>query len=215
MRRTNRAFKPSSLADIRNTLSELIGEDSFVEAEAEDEELYDDEVLDDAPTQNEDEDMDLADDSLALGRSELMPPPAPVPTLARTATIDRMAARRAAHTTRAAASVAGNAAFQASTSGTIPSFFRKPSLLRRATTAGSTGSESTSAGRGGLTVGENVKQGGTKKSSVNYYVREKEKMARVEKIEKERKDGREKVGKMRREGLGRGGLGSVVGGQFE
>ena len=214
MRRTNKAFKPSSLADIRNTLSEMIGEDSFVEAEADDEELYDDEILDDALANNEDEDMDLANDSLALSRSELMPPPVPVPTLARTVTIDRMAARRAAHTTRAAANVAGNAAFEASTSGTIPSFFRKPSLLRRATTAGSTGAEST-GGRGGLTVGENVKQGGTKKSSVNYYVREKEKMARVEKIERERKDGREKVGKMRREGLGRGGLGSVVGGQFE
>ena len=76
-------------------------------------------------------------------------------------------------------------------------------------TNGSASSESTTE-RGGMGK-ESVKMGGTKKSSVNYYVREMERTARLEQVEKERMEGRERVGRMRRS---RSGLGALVGGSF-
>lgn len=226
LRRTNRPAKPTSLADIRNTLSELIGEDSIIEPELDDEPLAEEDLIREGARfdHEEDDDLDLNDTTLATDRSELMPPPAaPAASASRTGTtaIDRIAARRAAHSARASGSTSSKTAFETSAASTIPSFFRKPSLLRRATTASSSTSDanaSTSTSRGGLGLADSVKQGGTKKSSVNYYVREKEKMAKVERVERERKEGRERVGKMRREGLmgkGKSGLGGLVGGRFE
>lgn len=227
LRRTNRPAKPTSLVDIRNTLSELIGEDSMIEPEIDDEPFAEEDLIREGARfdhEEEDDDLDLNDSTLATDRSELMPPPAATITSgSRTGAtaIDRIAARRAAHNARASGSTTNKTAFETGASSTIPSFFRKPSLLRRATTASSSTSDtnpSNSTSRGGLGLADSVKQGGTKKSSVNYYVREKEKMAKVERVERERKEGRERVGKMRREGLmgaGRSGLGGLVGGHFE
>jgi len=63
------------------------------------------------------------------------------------------------------------------------------------------------AGTSGGHGKEAVKMGGSNKSSVNYYVREKERRAKLEVVERERVEGRARVGRMRRSGLGLGGLG--------
>jgi len=241
LRRTARSSKPSSLLEIRNTLSELIGEDSLVSATAEDEDEDEDDnawqegevLLTHQDSMDIDIDLDNDDDGevndLAEARSELMPPPpAPVSASlipARAAAIDR---RRRSHPKNQSQNQT-TLAF-APTSATLPTFFRKPSLLRRATTASSTdsntntNSNSNAAARGGLGGDNSIRMGGTNKSSINYHVREKEKMARVERVERERAEGRERVGRMRRgllikgagdgKGMSAGGgkLGSLVGG---
>jgi len=213
-RRTARSSKPSSLLEIRNTLSELIGEDSLAEATAEDDAAEDQELQ---HQDSMDIDIDLDNDDgdvedLAEGRSELMLPPPPPP---RAAAIDRRRSRPQNNTTAALPANQTTLAF-APTSASLPTFFRKPSLLRRATTASSTESNvnasATTSARGGLGLENSIRQGGTNKSSINYHVREKEKMARVERVERERKEGRTRVGKMRRkEGVKGGGEGSASG----
>ena len=61
------------------------------------------------------------------------------------------------------------------------------------------------------TTRDGVKFGGSKKSSVNYYVREQERKAKVEEAEKSRVEDRMRVGRLRRSGMG---LGSLAGGTF-
>ena len=46
-----------------------------------------------------------------------------------------------------------------------------------------------------------MRRGGTKRSSVNFYSREKERKSRVEEVERRRREGREREAKRRRSGL--------------
>lgn len=96
------------------------------------------------------------------------------------------------------------------------SVFKVPSLLRRATTTqlhansadanGISTAAATERAAGGGEKGDFVRRGGTKRSSVNFYSREKERKSAVEMVEGRRREGREKEARRRRSGLG--GLGT-------
>lgn len=90
--------------------------------------------------------------------------------------------------------------------------FKVPSLLRRATTTqlsanaadanGISTAAATERAAGGGEKGDFVRRGGTKRSSVNFYSREKERKSGVEEVERRRREGREREAKRRRSGLG-------------
>lgn len=147
------------------------------------------------------------------------------------ATIDRLTLRRTASSSLTPHQAQNNTSRLAFAAPTLPhtSSFKIPSLLRRATTnnASNTSQDgsvpersssisSMSGANGGALLGgmgkENIKRGGSKKSSVNYYVRETERRRRVDEGERERREGNERVGLLRSEGSHLGGLG---GGLFE
>ena len=215
LRRTKQATKPTSFADIRKTLSEIFGEpDSIAETQ-------DSSSPEHSGNEAEEEDVEvevfMQTRSLAVGD---MGPPAPTNNPRRTAinqtratVIDRMALKRAGSSSMSATHGSTNRlAFQAPALAASTSF-RKPSLLRRATTASSittTTSAESMHERAGAGK-ETVKMGGSKKSSVNYYVREEERRARIEIVEMEKRKEIDRVGRMRRSGVGLRGL---VGGEF-
>lgn len=223
--------RPTSLADIRTTLSEIIGEpESVLETQrlgSESPEHSDHEYNQhDYPQPMEDDDDELyRHPSAPLPPSNLERNPRRTnPNTKRDSVINRIALRKQASSLgRSIDSKQSRLAFQPSANSSFN--FKVPSLLRRATTNSSTGSMDTSAGlsaaAGGLGGKDAVKRGGSAKSSVNYYVREMERKAKLEKVEKERMEGRVRVGKMRRDVLagkgGRkgGGLGGLVGGAFD
>lgn len=222
--------KPTTLAAIRTTLSELIGEPDSLSQPAE-------EILSDGDSDHDEDVSPVDDPSPLVDKSEAGVSDSPrvrrVPvTAARAAVIDRMALRRAASSstnTHVATTSGGRLAFAAPASG-LGSSFRMPSLLRRATTNQSTDSQGSSGGgygsanidgNVGARVGasgsgkgrEAVKMGGSKKSSVNYHVREQERRKKVEEAERVRQERRVRLGEMRRKGIGMG-LGILAGGSF-
>lgn len=138
------------------------------------------------------------------------------PTTTRAAVIDRMALKRGSSSTGSnGTSGTDRLAFSTTRNG---SGIKVPSLLRRATTNASVSDTGVTAGIGGSASasmnmgGGDVKMGGSKKSSVNYYVRESERRAKVNEMERVRREGNQRLGRMRREG---GALGSLGGGRFE
>lgn len=215
LRRTNKTTKPTSFADIRKTLSEIIGKpDSIAETVdlSSSDEQSDNEEGDDSEARNN----VMRDLSPHADNNTMAPTSAPgsnsrrtLPNPTRTTVIDRMALKRNASSSLQITS--DRLAFQAPSLHTSTSF-RKPSLLRRATTNSNAESMQERAQSGGAGGKEAVKMGGSKKSSVNYYVREKERMEKVEIVERKRREGRERVGRMRRVGSG---LRDLVGGGFE
>jgi len=136
-------------------------------------------------------------------------------TTARAAVIDRMALRRTASHARtlsdADTGAHGRLAFAAA--GEAGSF-TVPSLLRRATTNASSASiETQGAGSIGGVERTAVRMGGSKKSSVNYHVRELERRRKSQEAERVRDEGRRRIGEMRRTG-GRTLLATMAGGSF-
>ena len=230
-RRNNTARNPSTL-EIRRTLSSLFDEaaenDPDVIADSQEDVVrgaystagkqLDTPIAIDSDKEN-DSDLDFEEPSSREGSPDGTPPQrAPSPpkhrrtpaTASKNAVIDRMALKRqSSSTSNTTANSGTRLAFAAQNSR--QDSFKLPSLLRRATTNASMGStdgslaeKSAAAGITGVTK-ECIRKGGSKKSSVNWHVREKERMEVVERVEKERVAGRRKIGEMltkrKREGM--------------
>jgi len=204
-RRSNKFTKPTSLADIRDTLSDLIGQpdSAFSMDDFSDNELE---------NNYENDPMDIEFEGNEEPR-EKTPGPNPrrtAPDALRTAVIDRIALKRI---TSSSLSNSGDRLAFHSASKASESSFRVPSLLRRVTNASDSGS-TTSAASNMMALGGKgvVKMGGSKKSSVNYYGRGDERKAKLDRIERERMEETLRVGKLRRAGPG---LGRLTGGSWE
>ncbi|KAI9716488.1 MAG: hypothetical protein M1828_007648 [Chrysothrix sp. TS-e1954] len=221
-RRETKMTKKTSLVDIRNTLSEIIGQPSEspldLDAADQDEDVQ---AAEELPTDHEIAALPTEDSA------NLPPTPAPetarhrrtAPNPTQAAVIDRMALKRQRSSTSNATSTS-RLAFQ-HPSRSFSTSFKTPSLLRRATANASntsfTENNNTSTsmskagavGLGGMSNGQQpVKMGGTKKSSVNYYVREEERRKKVREVEGRADEERKRMGRVRRkEGRGLGGLG--------
>ncbi|KAB8342867.1 hypothetical protein FH972_022464 [Carpinus fangiana] len=217
LRRTGRLTKPTTLQDIRNTLSELIGDSNEAEDGEQEEMVLDSQPLDrgqsyspelEAAAAEEASPAEGADGSRWTGAEARNPRRTPASST-RIAVIDRIAMKRSRSsslTSKQSASAAASrqAFFAPSAAGSTS--FKVPSLLRRATTNASNasdGSDKTGLSTGGMGK-EVIKMGGSKKSSVNYYVREKERRAKVEEVERGRDEARKKVGMLRRKEVGAG-----------
>ncbi|KAI9699793.1 MAG: hypothetical protein M1836_002828 [Candelina mexicana] len=199
LRRVQRPKKPSNLADIRDSLSSLLEEPNAMPPPLQ------------LPSSSSSEDE-------STGRQEnhekpLEKPYGPFSHRRRTnPVIDRLSLMRTSSTTTSSTT---RLAFHDPSSGPQTTF-RVPSLLRRATT------QVTNTESNGGTVGtermagvnekeSGVKRGGTKKSSVNFWARENERMKGIREGERKREMGRRKVKGMRK-GFVAGLLG---GGVFE
>jgi len=209
-RRSNVYTKPTSLADIRNTLSDLIGQ-----PESMDNNLYfSDCSASDAEddVNNENDPMDIDNETASpLPETQTHNPRRTVPDVTRNAVIDRIALKRMASSSFSASS--DRPAFQSASRASEGSFsFRVPSLLRRVTNASASEQESQGGSMMALGGTGGVKMGGSKKSSVNYYGRGDERKAKMDRLEKERMEEKLRVDRMRREGTGLGGL---TGGSWE
>lgn len=159
---------------------------------------------------DEDDDFVVRDspkpESAGPASDDMAAPAPPPPNTIRPVVIDRrsIAARRSA--SRHLPANQTRLAFQSVSS---LSASRAPSLLKRATTNASNVSTDSAGALGGMGK-EVVKMGGTKRSSVNFQVRQAEKRRRVEGDEEERR--RRDVGRARgRRGVELG----VEGGMFE
>lgn len=231
--------RPTTLAAIRTTLSELIGEPdpltSAVLGNAakpfayDDDHVSDDERLSDDEPEHQDkyeqrkhQETHVTDnEALAsvhvpdegarpIGNARRVPA-----TSTHVAVVDRMALRRAASHARtlsdADMGAYGRLAFSAA--GATESF-TVPSLLRRATTNASTTSVDSQGDGSAKGLGHAaVRMGGSKKSSVNYHVRELERRRKGEEAERVRDEGRRRIGEMRRTGGG-AILAGMAGGSF-
>ncbi|KAI9797580.1 MAG: hypothetical protein M1835_007844 [Candelina submexicana] len=199
LRRVQRPKKPSNLADIRESLSSLLEEPNAM-----------------PPPQQLPSSSSSEDESTSRQEDHEEPPEKPYgPFSHRRRTkpvIDRLSLMRTFSTTTSSTT---RLAFHDPSSGPQPTF-RVPSLLRRATT------QVTNSESNGGTVGtermagvnekeSGVKRGGTKKSSVNFWARENERMKGIREGERKREMGRRKVKGMRK-GFVAGLLG---GGVFE
>lgn len=209
-RRTGNVTRPTSLIDIRNTLSEIIGEDSINLDEEDDDRQS-------SYSSEEEEAGEFQRDS-ALAEAATAPVEHHKRTTAdetRSKVIDRIALRRAERSASSRSSVGegqGPMAFY-SNSRAGSNSFKVPSLLRRATTNASVESDGKPAAAnntGGMGA-KVIKMGGSKKSSINYHVRETERRQKIEKLAKERKDSQVRAGKLRRNRMG---LGALAGGTF-
>jgi mediator of replication checkpoint protein 1 len=123
--------------------------------------------------------------------------------------VDRISLKRAASDDTSGSRLA----FHHPDSGPTPRF-RVPGLLRRATTQ-VTGQDRgtasvTERAAGGGEKGDFIRRGGTKKSSINYFAREAERRRVVDEVEKRREEGRMKIA-----GARRGVLGLLAGGRFD
>ncbi len=191
-RRTRTAQKPSTLAEIRESVSFLI---------------EDPEALSLHPLDSSDIDEDVSNPPTTTD------PFAPHPRRNTAPIIDRISLKRASSSTSSATTTT-RLAFQAPT--TTPTF-AVPSLLRRATSTHtsedkhgiSTATATTERAADGGEKGAVVRRGGGKKSSVVGFAREVERRRVVEGVERMREEGR-RVGRSAR------GLGGLVGaGGFE
>lgn len=194
-RRTQAPKKPATLAEIRESVSFLIENPGSVNT-----------VPDPSSSASEDE-SNRRDESHRHPRRR--PNPNPI--------IDRLSLKRAESATVSSAS---RLAFHdPSTSNPTTGGFKVPSLLRRATTtnlttaAAATAAENhngittratatTERAAGGGEKGDFVRRGGTKKSSVNYFAREREKSKVVDGVERRRREERERRARGRTMSLG-------------
>ncbi|KAG0652001.1 DNA replication checkpoint mediator mrc1 [Hyphodiscus hymeniophilus] len=198
LRRTKATQKPSSLDEIRESVSSLIEEPNAVIQQTESGSESEDELeIEGEPKDKENR------DPFALRRTNV-------------ATIDRIALKRASSSSL---STSTRLAFTASSS--TPGF-KVPPLLRRATTNNSiaSASSSNSSFSGGVSGMERlaggsgngaVKRGGGKNSGVNYFARESERRAAIVKTEKRIEQKRSKGAETRRKAVG----GLFGGGKFE
>ncbi len=184
--------KPSTLAEIRESVSFLIEEPNAIPQP---------QILESSDIEDgEDEQRKSTDarDPFA-GRRRANP------------IIDRISLKRAESANTASSTT--KLAFHNPSAGAGPGF-RVPSLLRRATTqitnAGSNGVTAGTERMAGGDAGGVIKRGGTKKSSINYFAREQERSRVVKEGERKRKEGRLKVA-----GERRGILGVLGGGKFD
>ncbi len=212
LQRGHKSKKPASLAEIRESVSFLLEEphaDTPVALGLESSDVED----------SEDNDNNDHDSHQHPPTSPTRDPSAHHRRRATNPIIDRIALKRTASAATAASNSSGTklAFHDPSSAGALPSAFRVPSLLRRATTQ-VTGSEA--ANNHGVTErmatatagGEKMKMkmGGSKKSSINYFAREAERRALVEGRVREREVGRV------RGAVARGRVGGVFGpGQFK
>ena len=218
-RRTNAtAKKPSTLAEIRESVSFLVEVPGAIqEADA-------------SSSASEAEGEEATETRLGSPQREECQHPRRTPA---NPIIDRLSLKRASSTssnattttTTTIAASTTRLAFFASNSDGLNDGFKVPSLLRRATTqvtgASVTGVTTTSthaiteraAGGGGKEGFGAVKMGGGKSSSVNFFMREKDKRSVTEGVERKRRADKERKAKERREGgLGKLMLGARGGG---
>ncbi|KAF2465558.1 uncharacterized protein BDR25DRAFT_295138 [Lindgomyces ingoldianus] len=135
--------------------------------------------------------------------------PAPIKPAPRTI-IDRLSLSRSASLSSTPdTSRSGNVAFHAPSAGAHQPGFRVPSLVRKATSNISTTSERSSGFNTPVEGG--VRRGGTGRSNIHAQAREAERRAKVEKVERKRKEQlKRKVGRESR--AKRSVLGSLDGG---
>lgn len=195
-RRTRPIKKPSTLADIRKSVSFLIEEPGTLRHHLQ---------PGSSPQSSDNESTQHPREPFASRRNTN-----PV--------IDRLSLKRAESSKTASAT--SRLAFHDPSSSSAPGGFRVPSLLRRATTSQlpngtdehgiSTGTASTERAAGGGEKGEFIRRGGSRKSSIGYFAREREKgTGRIEEAERRRSEGLRKMSK------GRVGLSGLAGGTFE
>lgn len=195
--RRSRAFqKPTNLADIRASLSFLL-EDPHTN-----------------PINHQLTSSPPASDTETSHHTR-PPPNAPATTV-----IDRLSLKRAESATTASTSSSSRLAFFDPAKTTSAAGFKPPSLLRRATTSnllvGGLDSRPTGAlaaterAAGGGEKGDTVRMGGSRKSSVGYFARGRERgLKRQEEKERRRKEG------LKRRGMEAGGLRALATGTFD
>ena len=185
--------KPSTLADIRKSVSQLIEQPGATSYHVQ---------PSSSPPSSDNENQPTREPFASRRRTN------PV--------IDRLVLKRAESTTASSSRLA----FHDPASAAAPGGFRVPSLLRRATTSQltsgadkygiSTGTAVTERAAGGGEKADFIKRGGTRKSSIGYFAREKEtQMGLLEKDQK-RREGLRKL--MSQGGLG---LGRLAAGTFD
>lgn len=187
--------RPTTIAEIRESLSFLIDEPLVPGTQASDHSDDDDE-------DGEYTAYDEPSDRHRLGRMD--GDGSAVLTTVRASVVNRLTvSRNNSISIDEESSSTGLMAFHTSTS-TTNGVFKVPSLLRRATTNLSTTS-STSSGTTTPTNNENaVRMGGSKKSNIHFQAREAERMKKVQEADQRRREGIRKsvVGKGRRSVLG-------------
>ena len=213
LRRAYKLKKPATLAEIRESVSFLVEEPHADTPVALGLDSSDVEDNDNNNNKNNDHDSHQHPPTSPTRDPNTHPRPR-----ATNPIIDRIALKRTASAAAASNSTGTKLAFHdPSAASALPSAFRVPSLLRRATTQ-VTGSAT--ANNHGVTErmatatagGEKMKmkRGGSKKSSINYFAREAERRALVEGRVREREVGRVKGA------VARGRVGGFFGpGRFE
>ncbi|KAK7522367.1 MRC1-like domain-containing protein, partial [Phyllosticta citriasiana] len=189
--------KPTTLAEIRESVSSLIDEPSVQETDVSD---SNSDAGDDGPAKHSTNTTTSGSDTGHTASRRAIRP-----------IVDRLSLSRSS-TAAATADTSQPLAFHAPASSTHRPGFRVPTLLRRATTnlpTTSTTSDASSgsgSGSGGAAAAAaaaaDVRRGGNKKSSIHYQAREAERKKVVEAAERKRKEGlRRKVGVGRKSGL--------------
>lgn len=184
--------KPSTFADIRKSVSLLIEQPGAVSHHAE--------PSSSPPSSDNEHNQDTREPFVSRRRTN------PV--------IDRLVLKRAESTTASTSRLAFHDPASAAPGG-----FRVPSLLRRATTSQltsgadkhgiSTGTAVTERAAGGGEKGDFIKRGGSWKSSIGYFAREKERQNGLEEADRKRREG------LRKMSLGSLGLGRLASGTFD
>lgn len=197
--------KPTTLAEMRESISFLVEEPHSVPDTQPNFSDSDTEPDDDDDADNDDNaDADTAS-PVTDSPISTTPPAARAPfiarrTTARPAVIDRLSLSREASLNSASASDTQLAFHAPSPSTSFNGSFKVPSLLRRATTnlsAALATSQERRASAGGspaaVSQDGGVRRGGSRKSSIHYQAREAERRARVEKAERRRSEGVRKM----------------------
>lgn len=195
-RRTPLIKKPSSLAEIRKSVSFLIEEPHSLRNHLQSAS---------SPQSSDNESTQNRQESFASRR--------------RTNPVtDRLLLKRAESSKTT--SVTTRFAFHDPSSNSEPSGCRVPSLLRRATTSQlphgtdkygiSTGTAGTERAAGGGEKGDLIRVGGSRKSSIGYFARDRERgTGRIQEAERRRSEG------LRKMGMGRIGLSGLASGTFD
>ena len=172
--------RPTTIAEIRESLSFLVDEPLVPDSQHSDSEDEDED--------NDAMDVDATTETSRQGESRRV--------LQRASVVNRVSTARAENE-----DPHGPMAFHAPTS-TSTSTFKVPSLLRRATNLSST--SNSSGGASTATTETNVRMGGSKKSNIHYQAREAERKKIVEAADRKRKEEVKKSvrGKGRRSMLG-------------
>lgn len=188
-RRTRPIKKPSTLADIRKSVSFLIEEPDTLR--------HDPQPVSSPPSSDDESTKHPREPFASRRRTN------PV--------IDRLSLKRAESTKTTSAT--SRLAFHDPSSSSAPGRFRVPSLLRRATTSqlpNGTDKNGISTGNAGTENGDFIRRGGSRKSSIGYFARERERgSSHVQEVERRRSEG------LRKMSMGRVGLSGLAGGSFD
>ncbi|KAI0009905.1 MRC1-like domain-containing protein [Xylariaceae sp. FL0662B] len=211
-RRTKNGARPSSLTEVRRTLSSLLEEPNASAASI----IPATEIGSDSEGEEE---RPAATSSSSPNKENRRPP-------ANVAVVDRISLKRSASNTSTGTGSTARLAFAAPSSASgAAAAFKVPALLRRATTnslishsssgGGASGQTTTTTNTAGKAAGfgedGKLKKTAGKRSGVNYFARENERRARVAEAEK-RREARKWKGVERRSQDIRGLFG---GGRFE